>query len=71
MLLKLIHLAQLTIEYLVHSQEFLTSQLSVVEERLHLNLSGYEQSKQLLTKQAEDVRLLKQECRRRKKILSV
>lgn len=71
LLLKLIRLAQLTIEYLVHSQEFLTSQLSVVEERLHLSLSGYEQNKQLLTKQAEDIRLLKQESRRKKKMLSV
>ena len=33
-LLKLIRLAQLTIEYLLHSQEFLTSQLHGLEERL-------------------------------------
>lgn len=70
LLLKLIRLAQLTIEYLVQSQEFLTSQLSMVEDRLRLSLSGFEQNKQLLAKQAEDIRLLKQECRRRKKMLS-
>lgn len=70
LLLKLIRLTQLTIEYLVHCQEFLTSQLSVVEERLRLSMSGCEQNKQLLTKQAEDIRLLKQECRRRKKMVS-
>ncbi|XP_029414738.1 zinc finger protein DZIP1 isoform X2 [Nannospalax galili] len=70
MLLKLIRLAQLTIEYLMHSQEFLTSQLNLVEERLRLSLSDYEQSKQLLSKQAGEIKLLKEECKRRKKMLS-
>ncbi|XP_031216784.1 zinc finger protein DZIP1 isoform X2 [Mastomys coucha] len=69
-LLKLIRLAQLTIEYLMHSQEFLTSQLNLVEERLRLSLIDYEQSKQLLTKQASEIKLLKEECKRRKKMLS-
>ncbi|XP_076401671.1 cilium assembly protein DZIP1 isoform X2 [Peromyscus maniculatus bairdii] len=69
-LLKLIRLAQLTIEYLMHSQEFLTSQLSLVEERLRLSLIDYEQSKQLLNKQASEIKLLKDECKRRKKMLS-
>ncbi|EDL00580.1 DAZ interacting protein 1, partial [Mus musculus] len=69
-LLKLIRLAQLTIEYLMHSQEFLTSQLNLVEERLRLSLLDYEQSKQLLTKQAGEIKLLKEECKRRKKMLS-
>ncbi|XP_029397551.1 zinc finger protein DZIP1 isoform X3 [Mus pahari] len=69
-LLKLIRLAQLTIEYLMHSQEFLTSQLNLVEERLRLSLIDYEQSKQLLTKQAGEIKLLKEECKRRKKMLS-
>ncbi|XP_055465791.1 cilium assembly protein DZIP1 isoform X2 [Psammomys obesus] len=69
-LLKLIRLAQLTIEYLMHSQDFLTSQLNLVEERLRLSISDYEQSKQLLTKQAGEIKLLKEECKRRKKMLS-
>ncbi|KAL1780937.1 zinc finger protein DZIP1 isoform X1 [Sigmodon hispidus] len=69
-LLKLIRLAQLTIEYLMHSQEFLTSQLNLVEERLRLSLIDYEQSKQLLTKQAGEIKMLKEECKRRKKMLS-
>ncbi|XP_040601638.1 zinc finger protein DZIP1 [Mesocricetus auratus] len=69
-LLKLIRLAQLTIEYLMHSQEFLTSQLNLVEERLRLSLIDYEQSKQLLAKQAGEIKLLKDECKRRKKMLS-
>lgn len=69
-LLKLIRLAQLTIEYLMHSQEFLTSQLHSLEERLHQSLGDCEQSKELLTKQAGEMKLLKEECKRRKKMIS-
>lgn len=69
-LLKLIRLAQLTIEYLMHSQEFLTAQLRSLEERLHLSLADAEQSKKLLAKQASDIKLLKDECKRRKKMIS-
>nr|XP_030712754.1 zinc finger protein DZIP1 isoform X4 [Globicephala melas] len=69
-LLKLIRLAQLTIEYLLHSQEFLTSQLHNLEERLRLSLAECEQSKKLLTKQAGEIKLLKEECKRRKKLIS-
>ncbi|XP_060047753.1 cilium assembly protein DZIP1 isoform X8 [Erinaceus europaeus] len=69
-LLKLIRLAQLTIEYLMHSQEFLTAQLRGLEERLRLSLADGEQSKKLLAKQAGDLKLLKEECRRRKKMIS-
>ncbi|XP_037384685.1 cilium assembly protein DZIP1 isoform X1 [Talpa occidentalis] len=69
-LLKLIRLAQLTIEYLLHSQEFLTSQLHGLEERLRLSLAEGEQSKKLLTKQAGEMKLLKEECKRRKKMIS-
>uniref|UniRef100_A0A8C3YCG3 Cilium assembly protein DZIP1 n=1 Tax=Catagonus wagneri TaxID=51154 RepID=A0A8C3YCG3_9CETA len=69
-LLKLIRLAQLTIEYLLHSQEFLTSQLHHLEERLRLSLADCEQSKKLLSKQAGEIKLLKEECKRRKKIIS-
>lgn len=69
-LLKLIRLAQLTIEYLLHSQEFLTSQLHSLEERLHLSMAEGEQSKKLLAKQAGEIKLLKEECKRRKKMIS-
>ncbi|XP_029066199.1 zinc finger protein DZIP1 isoform X1 [Monodon monoceros] len=69
-LLKLIRLAQLTIEYLLHSQEFLTSQLHNLEERLRLSLAECEQSKKLLTKQAGEIKLLREECKRRKKLIS-
>ncbi|XP_022432634.1 zinc finger protein DZIP1 isoform X4 [Delphinapterus leucas] len=69
-LLKLIRLAQLTIEYLLHSQEFLTSQLHNLEERLRLSLAECEQSKKLLAKQAGEIKLLREECKRRKKLIS-
>ncbi|KAB0343822.1 hypothetical protein FD754_020748 [Muntiacus muntjak] len=69
-LLKLIRLAQLTIEYLLHSQEFLTSQLHGLEERLRRSLTEGEHSKKLLTKQTGEIKLLKEECKRRKKLIS-
>lgn len=69
-LLKLIRLAQLTIEYLLHSQEFLTSQLHHLEERLRLSQADCEQGKQLLNRQAGEIKLLKEECKRRKKMIS-
>ncbi|XP_042637348.1 zinc finger protein DZIP1 [Orycteropus afer afer] len=69
-LLKLIRLAQLTIEYLLHSQEFLTAQLHTLEERLRLSLIDCDQSKKLVTKQVAEIKLLKDECKRRKKVIS-
>ncbi|XP_032133385.1 zinc finger protein DZIP1 isoform X2 [Sapajus apella] len=69
-LLKLIRLAQFTIEYLLHSQEFLTSQLHTLEERLRLSYCDGEQSKNLLSKQAGEIKMLKEECKRRKKMIA-
>ncbi|XP_006879688.1 PREDICTED: zinc finger protein DZIP1 [Elephantulus edwardii] len=69
-LLKLIRLAQLTIEYLLHSQDFLTAQLRALEERLRQSHSDGEQSQKLLSKQAGEIKLLKDECKRRKKMIS-
>uniref|UniRef100_A0A7N4PKJ6 Cilium assembly protein DZIP1 n=1 Tax=Sarcophilus harrisii TaxID=9305 RepID=A0A7N4PKJ6_SARHA len=69
-LLKLVRLAQFTIEYLLHSQEFLTAQLQALEEKLRLALGEVEQSKKLLAKQGTEMRLLKDECKRRKKMIT-
>uniref|UniRef100_A0A2K5D0Q3 Cilium assembly protein DZIP1 n=1 Tax=Aotus nancymaae TaxID=37293 RepID=A0A2K5D0Q3_AOTNA len=69
-LLKLIHLAQFTIEYLLHSQEFLTSQLHTPEERLRLSHCNGKQSKKLLSKLAGEIKMLKEECKRGKKMIS-
>ena len=59
MLLKLIHLEQLTIKYLLHSQELRTSQLYDLEELLCSSLAGGEKSRKLLAKQAGKIKLLK------------
>ncbi|XP_074155464.1 cilium assembly protein DZIP1 isoform X2 [Sminthopsis crassicaudata] len=69
-LLKLVRLAQFTIEYLLHSQEFLTAQLQALEEKLRLALAEVEQSKKLLAKQGAEMRQLKDECKRRKKMIT-
>ncbi|XP_068923445.1 cilium assembly protein DZIP1 isoform X2 [Petaurus breviceps papuanus] len=69
-LLKLVRLAQFTIEYLLYSQEFLTAQLQALEEKLRLALADVEQGKKLLAKQAAEMRLLKDECKRRKKMIT-
>ncbi|XP_020821466.1 cilium assembly protein DZIP1 isoform X2 [Phascolarctos cinereus] len=69
-LLKLVRLAQFTIEYLLHSQEFLTAQLQALEEKLRLALADVEQGKKLLAKQAAEMRVLKDECKRRKKMIT-
>lgn len=50
-------------------QEFLTSPLHNLEESLRLSQRVCEQSKKLLTKQAE-IKLLKGECKHRRKMTS-
>lgn len=68
-LLKLFRLAQLTVEYLLHSQELLTLSLQAAEEKLAA--AGRDRD-QLLTqqqKQAEEVKALNAELRQRKKIM--
>ncbi|XP_072478207.1 cilium assembly protein DZIP1 isoform X3 [Notamacropus eugenii] len=69
-LLKLVRLAQFTIEYLLHSQEFLTAQLQALEEKLRLALTDAEQGKKLLAQRAAEMRVLKDECKRRKKMIT-
>ncbi|XP_029460581.1 zinc finger protein DZIP1 isoform X2 [Rhinatrema bivittatum] len=69
-LLKLLRLAQLTIEYLLHSQEYLTSNVQALEEKVHSSIIQTEQIKTRVARQAEEVRSLKDECKRRKKIIS-
>nr|XP_033803431.1 zinc finger protein DZIP1 isoform X2 [Geotrypetes seraphini] len=69
-LLKLLRLAQLTIEYLLHSQEYLTSSVHALEEKVQGSISQTEQIKVRVSQQAEEVKSLKDECKRRKKIIS-
>ncbi|XP_064418508.1 cilium assembly protein DZIP1L isoform X2 [Latimeria chalumnae] len=69
-LLKVFKLAQLTIEYLLHSQDFLTASIQLLEERLQGALDQHEKTKQEVTKQAEELKAVKEESRRRKKMIA-
>ncbi|KAM4701692.1 cilium assembly protein DZIP1 isoform 2-T2 [Discoglossus pictus] len=69
-LLKLFQLAQFTIEYLLHSQEFLTSNLQALEEKVQATQSETEETNLKLTKQYEVVKALKEECKRRKMVIA-
>uniref|UniRef100_A0A4W3I425 C2H2-type domain-containing protein n=1 Tax=Callorhinchus milii TaxID=7868 RepID=A0A4W3I425_CALMI len=69
-LLKMFRLAQLTIEYLLHSQEYLTSNLQIYEEKLQAADSEKEQIKKEFCKLSEEIKSQKEECKRRKQIIS-
>ncbi|KAJ8389758.1 hypothetical protein AAFF_G00114640 [Aldrovandia affinis] len=68
-LLKLLRLAQLTVEYLLHSQDVLSGSLRAAEEGLRAAGRERERLEARLHKQAEDARGLKGELRQRKKII--
>ncbi|XP_046887069.1 zinc finger protein Dzip1 isoform X5 [Hypomesus transpacificus] len=68
-LLKLFRLAQLTVEYLLHSQEVLTLSLQAAEERLRAAGLDRDQVLAQQQKQAEEITALKAELRHRKKII--
>nr|XP_006823292.1 PREDICTED: zinc finger protein Dzip1-like [Saccoglossus kowalevskii] len=67
--LKLFKLAQLTIEYLLHSQEYLANTISVLEDKLHNAMQEHEATKITFSKQTEEMKNLKKENRKRKKML--
>lgn len=69
-LLKLFRLCQYTIEYLLHTQEYLTTNLQTLEEKLRATLAETEQIQAKMAKQAQDMKTLKGECKQRKKIIS-
>ncbi|XP_048454357.1 cilium assembly protein DZIP1 [Rhincodon typus] len=69
-LLKLFRLAQLTIEYLLHSQEYLTANLQMYEEKLQASEFGKEQIKKELCNLSDEMKSQKEECKRRKQIIS-
>ncbi|KAM4795973.1 cilium assembly protein DZIP1 [Rhinophrynus dorsalis] len=69
-LIKLFRLAQFTIEYLLHSQEYLTSNLQNLEEKVQATVSEADLLQCKMVKQSEEVKSLKEECKRRKKIIA-
>ncbi|XP_043852832.1 zinc finger protein DZIP1L [Dromiciops gliroides] len=70
-LLKVLKMAQLIIEYLLHSQDYLSANIVSLEEKLQSTLEQQEQTEQKLGKQAEELKGVKEESRRRKKMLSM
>ncbi|KAM7365454.1 hypothetical protein PAMP_016375 [Pampus punctatissimus] len=68
-LVKLLRLAQLTVEWLLHCQEFLTLNLHTAEERLAANGRDREQLLAQQKKQEEKVKALSAELKQRKKVI--
>ncbi|XP_068124027.1 cilium assembly protein DZIP1 isoform X3 [Hyperolius riggenbachi] len=69
-LIKLLRLAQFTIEYLLHSQEFLTSNLQALEEKVRVAMNESDQLQIKLSKQTAEMKSLKEECKMRKKMIA-
>ncbi|XP_058044518.1 cilium assembly protein DZIP1L isoform X2 [Ahaetulla prasina] len=69
-LLKVLKMAQLTIEYLLHSQEYLSINLALQEEQHQAVLEDCKRIKYDLDKQAEELKGVKEESRRRKKMIA-
>lgn len=69
-LLKVLRMSQLSTEYLLHCQNYLSSQVAALEERLQGTLSQVvreEEERARLEKELQEVRL---ESRRRKKLIA-
>ncbi|XP_009078271.1 PREDICTED: zinc finger protein DZIP1, partial [Acanthisitta chloris] len=69
LLLKLLRLAQLCTEYLLHSQEYLSAQLGSLEEALREAQAQRDQLGEEVAQRAQEIQGLKEECRRRKKMI--
>ncbi|NWV79061.1 DZIP1 protein, partial [Dasyornis broadbenti] len=70
LLLKLLRLAQLSTEYLLHSQEYLSAQLGSLEEALRETQAQRDQLGKEVAQRLQEIQGLKEECRRRKKMIS-
>ncbi|XP_074902061.1 cilium assembly protein DZIP1 isoform X2 [Buteo buteo] len=70
LLLKLLRLAQLCTEYLLHSQEYLSAQLGGLEEALRAAQAQRDQLGKEVAQRSQEIKGLKEECRRRKKMIS-
>ncbi|XP_070610535.1 cilium assembly protein DZIP1L isoform X2 [Erythrolamprus reginae] len=70
LLLKVLRMAQLTIEYLLHSQEYLSMNLALQEEQHQAVLGDCKRIKYDLDKQTEELKGVKEESKRRKKMIA-
>ncbi|XP_038603737.1 zinc finger protein DZIP1L [Tachyglossus aculeatus] len=69
-LLKVLKLAQLTIEYLLHSQDWLSGSVALLEEQLRSALDQREGAQRELGRQAQELKGLRDQSRRRKKMIA-
>ncbi len=69
-LVKLFRLAQLTVEYLLHSQDCLSISLQAGEERLQAEAREREQLCVQLQEKTQEAKTLKEELKQRKKIIA-
>ncbi|NXB78673.1 DZIP1 protein, partial [Donacobius atricapilla] len=70
LLLKLLRMAQLCTEYLLHSQACLSDQIGRLEEALRETQSQRDQLGKEVAQRLQEIQALKEECRRRKKMIS-
>lgn len=70
LLLKLLRLAQLCTEYLLHTQQYLSAQLGSLEEALRAAQAQRDQLRKEVAQRMQDIKALKEECRQRKKMIS-
>ncbi|XP_004603278.2 cilium assembly protein DZIP1L [Sorex araneus] len=68
-LLKVLRLAQLTIEYLLHCQDCLSASVAQLEARLQASLGQQERGQQELGRQADELKGVREESRRRRKMI--
>ncbi|XP_047421229.1 cilium assembly protein DZIP1L isoform X2 [Sciurus carolinensis] len=69
-LLKVLRLAQLIIEYLLHCQDCLTASVAQLEARLQASLGQQQRGQQELGRQANELKGVREESRRRRKMIS-
>ncbi|NWR61356.1 DZIP1 protein, partial [Bucorvus abyssinicus] len=70
LLLKLLRLAQLCTEYLLHTQQYLSAQLGSLEEALRGAQAQRDQLRKEVAQHMQEIKALKEECRQRKKMIS-
>ncbi|KAM3931859.1 cilium assembly protein DZIP1L [Leptodactylus fuscus] len=67
-LLKVLKLAQLTIEYLLQCQEFLCTNVAQLEDQIQKGIEEHQKTKDDMVKQGEQLRKVKEENKIRKKL---
>ncbi|XP_066520884.1 cilium assembly protein DZIP1L [Hoplias malabaricus] len=69
-LLKVLRMSQLSTEYLLHCQDYLSAQVSALEERLQGALSQSQRGVEEQARLEKELQEVKLECRRRKKMIA-